>query len=129
MERNNRIILTRAWTLGRFVKWQCDIVLSNPLLATKPWLLEINKICMGLELRSCNWCILCLKPASFLNCFDASTVIDSYVPLKAHSLVKMILNHNKRDREKERDRERKSVCELVEYTLVHAYVPFYQLAK
>lgn len=34
-----------------------------------------------------------------------------------------------RDREKERDRERKSVCELVEYTLVHAYVPFYQLAK
>lgn len=99
------------------------------MLATKPWLLEINKICMGLELRSCNWCILCLTPASFLTSFDASTVIDSYVPLKAHGLVKMILNHNKRDREKERDRERKSVCELVEYTLVHAYVPFYQLAK
>lgn len=45
-----------------------------------------------------------LDTSIIFNLFDASTVIDSYVPLKAHGLVKMILNHNKRDRETERER-------------------------
>lgn len=43
----HRTILTRAWTLGSYVKQQYDVGLSFSLLATRPWLFENQQDLFG----------------------------------------------------------------------------------
>lgn len=62
-----RTILTGAWTQGSCVEQKFEVGLSISLLATRPWLFEIDMICLAYELKPY---MKSMHPASFLTCFD-----------------------------------------------------------
>lgn len=63
-------ILTRAWTVVSCVQQQCDVCLSIQSLSTRPWLFEIDNICLPFDLRLCNMCLFHAKSASLFTCLQ-----------------------------------------------------------